>query len=491
MQTPLRSLLRGIRDARIEGDAQTLISSIVTDSRRAQAGALFVCLPGTRDDGHGHVRDALGRGASAIVAEREVEVPAGTPVVRVPDALTALSPISAELNGRPSDSLTCVGITGTNGKTTTSHLLQAVTRAAGMRFGLIGTLGSRLDGDSYEPLEYTTPSAPQLQRLLGQFRDAGAHGAIVEVSSHALALHRVDDVDFDVAILTNVTHDHLDFHGDFERYRAAKATLFAATASGRRKPAGTCVFNADDETGRAIAAATERKLTYSVNAPDAILFADDISERPQGSTFSVKALRPAPFQVRLPGSFNVANALAAIAGGCALDIDVEAIAEGIASVSEVPGRMSAVGGGPFPVYVDYAHTPDGLRRALAAVRPLAAGRVICVFGCGGDRDAAKRPQMGRIAGELADLAIVTNDNPRFENPDRIIEQIVEGAQGLRARLISQPDRAAAIELAVSQARPGDVVLIAGKGHESHQSVRGQCIPCSDVALAQVAIRRRR
>ncbi|MDQ2817743.1 MAG: UDP-N-acetylmuramoyl-L-alanyl-D-glutamate--2,6-diaminopimelate ligase [Candidatus Eremiobacteraeota bacterium] len=486
MQSPLQRLLRDLPGARIEGDPATPISSIVTDSRRAVGGALFVCLPGVRQDGHAHAREALDRGAAAVLAQSRIDAGAGATVAYVDDTLSALSPVAAEFFGRPSQSLVCIGVTGTNGKTTTTHLLEAVMRAAGTPFGLIGTLGARLAGRFEAALEHTTPPAPQLQKLLAAFADEGAAGAICEVSSHALVLHRVDDVAFDVAILTNVTHDHLDFHGGMESYRAAKKLLFDAVSAGLRKPVGTCVLNVDDEFGRSLAASTRRKLTYAVDNAEALLRATDIRPTSQGSTFMLRDLRPVPFRLRLPGRFNVANALAAIAGACALDVEVEAIAEGIESVSEVPGRMMAVSAGPFAVYVDYAHTPNGLQRVLESARSLTVGRLICVFGCGGDRDRSKRPAMGDIASRLADIAVLTTDNPRFEDPDRIIEEIASGAS-IKDKLRIQLDRAEAIGYALAEARAGDVVVIAGKGHESYQSVRGEQLPFSDAAVAKSAL----
>src|SRR5476651_2286471 len=257
-------------------------------------------------------------------------------------------------------------------------------------------------------------------------RDAGARGAVLEVSSHALALHRVDDIDFDIAVLTNVTQDHLDFHKTFDDYRAAKARLFEAVTRGGRKSPGVRVLNLDDAEGRRLAIAGGRTMTYAVASEDAVLQATDVSMDRDGATFLVRALRPAPFHIRLPGPFNVCNAMAAIAAACALDVDVEAIEEGLASVGEVPGRMTPVEARSIGVYVDYAHTPDGIRNVLGAARALTPGRVICVFGCGGDRDALKRPLMGRAARELSDYVIVTSDNPRREDPQIIIDGILAG-----------------------------------------------------------------
>ena len=490
MPVPLRQVLSGVSGVRIRGNAETPVSSISVDSRRIEPGALFVCLRGAHADGHAYAAAAVTAGASAVLAEREVEIPPGAPLALVSDTLPALSASAAELYGRPSDDLTVIGVTGTNGKTTTTRFLESIMAAAGTPFGLIGTLGARLIGTFDTPMPNTTPFAHELQRLLALFRDAGARGAIMEVSSHALVQHRVDDVDFDVAVLTNITQDHLDFHQTFEAYRAAKARLFEDVTRGGRKNPGVRVINLDDPEGRRLAMTSGRTLTYAVHDADAVLQAVDVVVEQDGSTFSVPALRPAPFTVRLPGPFNVANALAAIAAACALDVDVEAIAEGVENLSDVPGRMSRVAARDLGVYVDYAHTPDALRNVLTAARALTSGRLISVFGCGGDRDAAKRPIMGAIARELCDVAIVTDDNPRSEDPAAIRDAIVFGMHGARGGEFEiVADRAAAIDRAIGLAQDGDVVVVAGKGHEPYQLVGDLVLPFSDVAVAREAIER--
>ncbi len=490
MPVPLRQVLASVSGVRIRGNAQIPISSISVDSRRIESGALFVCMEGAHDDGHAHAAAAVAAGASAILATREVDVDPSVPIAMVADTMAALSAASAELYGRPSDDLVVVGVTGTNGKTTTTRFLESIMAAAGTPFGLIGTLGARLAGTFETPMPNTTPFAHELQRLLASFRDAGARGAIMEVSSHALVQHRVADVDFDVAVLTNITQDHLDFHKTFEAYRAAKAQLFEDVTRGGRKIPGVRVINLDDPEGGRLAMTSGRTLTYAVENADAVLKASDVQIEREGSTFSVPSLRPAPFTVRLPGPFNVANALAAIAAACALDVDVEAIAEGVESVTDVPGRMSRVAARDLGVYVDYAHTPDALRNVLSAARALTSGRLICVFGCGGDRDAAKRPLMGAIARELSDLAIVTDDNPRSEDPATIRDAIVAGMRGEGGGEFEVvPDRAAAIDWAIDAARDGDVVVVAGKGHEPYQLVGDLVLPFSDIAVARDAIER--
>jgi len=491
MPTLLRRLLADVGDARTSGDPDVIISSITVDSRTVEPGALFVCLRGAHADGHDFAAQAVQRGAVAILAERDVELPKRTSLAIVRDTLEALSPVSAAYYGHPSDELTCVGVTGTNGKTTTAHFIEAIATAAGRPFGMIGTLGARLGTSFAADLEHTTPYAHDVQQLLARFRTAGAAGAILETSSHALALHRVDDVDFDVAVLTNVTHDHLDFHGSFEAYRQAKRTLFERTARGSgRKAGGACVLNLDDAEGRHLAATLPRSMSYALENPHAHFQATGVRYGVDATTFSVAALRPAPFTIHLPGPYNLANALAAIAAACALDLEPEAIAEGVASVKGVPGRMTAVPAGDVGVYVDFAHTPDGLRNVLEAARAIATRRVLCVFGCGGDRDALKRPVMGRIARELADVVYLTSDNPRYEDPQRIIDDILAGLTGaLGGDYVVLVDRIEAIERAIGDARPGDVVIIAGKGHEPYQLIRDQKLPFSDVAVAEAAIRR--
>lgn len=488
MPKTLAQLLAGAGHSSTIGIPDVIISSIAVDSRRVEPGALFVCLRGSRADGHDFAARAVQQGAAAVLAERRLELPASATLVLVEDALAALSPIAAAMENRPSESLTVIGVTGTNGKTTTTHYIEAIAQAAGKPFGIVGTLGARLRGGFDAALEHTTPFAHELQRLLARFRDAGAHGAILEISSHALSLHRVDDIEFDVATFTNLTQDHLDFHESFDAYRDAKRKLFDMIARQPTKGPGVAVLNLDDPEGAALADRLKRRVTFGVENAAAQIDASNVRLGTQGSSFTVKAVRPVPFEIFLPGAFNVSNAMAAIATGTALDFDVETIAEGLRGVKSVPGRMMPVATGDVAVYVDYAHTPDGLRKVLEAARPLAKGRLLCVFGCGGDRDPFKRPAMGRIARELSDLTIVTSDNPRFEDPKKIVADILTGidaAEGGAYEVVL--DRAEAIDRAIGFARPGDVVVVAGKGHEAYQLVRGDRIPFSDEAVAKAAL----
>jgi UDP-N-acetylmuramoyl-L-alanyl-D-glutamate--2,6-diaminopimelate ligase len=487
--TTLEELFEG-SPATVHGDPTLVVSSLATDSRRVQPGALFFCLRGQHADGHAFARQALAAGAAGIVADRDLALSDTTTVI-VPDPLAALSKVSTHFYGDPSSNLTVVGVTGTNGKTTTTYFIEAIARAAGERFGVIGTLGARLGLEPVEDLLNTTPFAHDVQRLLAQFRDGGARGAVLEVSSHALELHRVDDVRFEVTVLTNLTHDHLDFHGSFEAYRAAKRRLFSS-AMGKHGNRPVAIVSLDDAEGRALASIVRtgrdaRLLTYGVNNAEALLDATEVSHSRGGSRFWVRSLRPAPFSIRLPGAFNVANAMAALAAACALDIDCEAIAEGLESLEAVPGRMVAVPAGEIGVYVDYAHTPDGLEQVLRTARALTFGRLVCVFGCGGDRDAAKRPRMGRIAQDLCDHVIVTTDNPRHEEPQAIVLDILTGMDESQDRHEVVMDRAAAIARAIELARPGDSVVIAGKGHENYQIIGDERHPFSDAEVAGAAI----
>ena len=487
MPKTLAQLLAGAGALSVTGNPDVTITSIAVDSRRVEPGALFICLPGARTDGHEHTGEAIARGAVAVVAQRDLPAESGVALVKVADSLAALSPIATAMYDNPSAALTVVGVTGTNGKTTTTHFIEAIAAAAGTPYGLIGTLGARLRGSFEMHIEHTTPFAHDVARLLARFRDAGAAGAVLEVSSHALALHRVDDVAFDAAVFTNLTQDHLDFHASFEEYRDSKRKLFEMT----QRAGGVAVVNADDPVGLLLGETVARRVTFGIDNDAADINATNAEYGFDGSTFAVRSVRPARFSIKLPGPFNVSNAMAAIAAAVALDFDVEAIAEGLASVDSVPGRMTPVpAGGGVGVFVDYAHTPDGLRKVLEAARALTRGRLICVFGCGGDRDALKRPLMGRIARELSDVAIVTSDNPRYEDPDKIIDDVLAGmVQAPGGAFETVRDRAEAIDRAIALARPGDVVVIAGKGHEPYQLVRGEQRPFSDVEAARAAIAR--
>jgi len=493
----LDALLADLPSARVLGPARRTITDIAYHSQAVRDGSLFVAVRGLRHDGHDFVAEAVGRGAAAVAVERPVETaPAVTQVV-VPDTRLALALLSCAFFRHPSRSLTLVGITGTNGKGTTAYLLEAALTRAGRRAGILGTMGVKVGAET-TPLDRTTPEAPDLQRLLRQMVDRGVRYAVMEVASHALALHRVAGCRFQGAVFTNLTRDHLDFHHTLEAYRAAKQVLFQMVQAD-----GVAVVNADDPAAAVMAAASRAPVVrYGIGAP-ADVRAVDLRLGLEGADFTV--ITPHGRQaihLRLHGRFNVSNALAAIATGQHLGLPLDVMAHALAEFAGVPGRFEAIAEGqPYGVVVDYAHTPDGLENVLRAARGFAAGRLLVVFGCGGDRDRTKRPIMGRIASQLADIAIVTSDNPRSEEPGAIIEEILAGIRdaGTRergaplsgARIEVEPDRRKAIYQAIEMARPGDVVVIAGKGHEPYQEIKGVKHPFDDRVVARDALRKYR
>jgi UDP-N-acetylmuramoyl-L-alanyl-D-glutamate--2,6-diaminopimelate ligase len=472
----LSELAAASREHQIRGDASVRVSDVVVRSSDARPGALFACIPGANTDGHAFAGDAVERGAAALLVERWVDAP--VPQLRVPSVRVAIGPVAAEVFGRPADRMTVVGVTGTNGKTTTTYLLESVFRAAGRRPGVIGTTGVRIDGEVV-PFPRTTPEAPDLHRLFARMEDAGVDAVAMEVSSHGLDQHRVDGVRYACAVFTNLSQDHLDYHATMEAYLAAKARLFTPEMSA----AG--VVNADSPEGPAIAAPGLPTVTYAVDA-EADVRARDVVTTAEGIRFTVDGTLVGS---RLRGRFNVENCLAAFAAARVVGIGDDVAARGIAALRGVPGRLETVEEGQdFLVIVDYAHTPDGIRNVLRAARPLARGRVIIVFGCGGDRDRAKRPLMGEAATSMADLSIVTSDNPRSEDPLAIIAAIEPGARAGGNPYEVEPDRRAAIARAVELAEPGDVVVIAGKGHETGQEFADRTIPFDDRLVAADALR---
>jgi UDP-N-acetylmuramoyl-L-alanyl-D-glutamate--2,6-diaminopimelate ligase len=472
----LRVLLADLPDAQVRGDASVRISSICSRSSEVRPGALFACVPGRSVDGHDLAAEAVVKGAAALLVERFL--PLDAVQVRVERVRAALGPVAAAFFGHPSRRLRMVGVTGTNGKTTTTHLLASIFREHGWRAGLIGTTGVRI-GDRLVPFPRTTPEAPDLQRLLAEMVEAGVEAVAMEVSSHGLDQRRVDGTRYAVAVFTNLSQDHLDYHASMEEYFAAKARLFTPELSER------AVVNHDSAEGRRLVACGLPTVTFGLEA-GADVRAEDVRTTRDGISFRVGDLE---IRSRLRGLFNVENCLAAIAAARELGVGDEAIARGIAAVETVPGRVETVEAGqPFLVLVDYAHTPDGLENVLRAARPLATGRLICVFGCGGDRDRAKRPLMGRAATSLADLTIVTSDNPRSEDPLAIIAEIEPGAREGGGAYLIEPDRRAAIARAVREAADGDVVVIAGKGHETYQELADRTIPFDDRAVAAEEIR---
>jgi UDP-N-acetylmuramoyl-L-alanyl-D-glutamate--2,6-diaminopimelate ligase len=449
------------------------VSALAYDNRVVEPGTVFFCVRGMTRDGHDFAPDAIARGAAALVVDHPLGL--GVPEVRVPDVRAAMAPAAARLAGDPTARLKVVGITGTNGKTTTAFIVRSLLEAAGRRTGLLGTVSSVIAGVEAET-ERTTPEAIDLQRTFAQMLEGGDECCAMEVSSHALELHRADAIHWAVAVFTNLTQDHLDFHPDMDAYFAAKRRLFEA---GPR----AAVVNVDDPYGRTLARDFDA-VTIAIDR-DADLRARDVRFGMTGSEFTVDGLE---LRSPLPGRFNVLNVLCAVAVARALGVDDATIARAVPQAGRIPGRFEPVDEGqPFAVLVDYAHTPDSLDNVLRAARQLADGRVLCVFGCGGDRDRGKRPEMGRIASELADVAIVTSDNPRSEDPEAIIAEIVAGMTGP----LVEPDRRAAIEQAVGAADEGDVVVIAGKGHEQGQEFAGGVkLPFDDVTVAREALRAR-
>lgn len=475
-------------DARLAGAPAegVRIIDVTHDSRQAGPGVLFACRPGGRADGHDFAPTAVAAGTPALLVERVIDL--DVPQVIVPSVARVLGPIAAHVHADPSGHLKLLGITGTNGKTTTGYLLESVLAAGGHVTGLIGTVETLIAGKATEGIR-TTPEASDLQRLLRRMVDAGVTAAAMEVSSHGLALARVSGTRFTAAAFTNLSRDHLDFHPDLEAYEAAKASLFTPGF------ADLGVVNVDDPTGRKIsrqaAAAGLRVVRVSGRGhADAEVHARDITLGPTRSAFTALVRgRPFAVTIHLPGSFNVDNALLALATAEAAGIDPEAAVDGLADVTGVPGRMERIDEGqPFTVLVDYAHTPDSVASILQAARPLTRGRIIIVIGCGGERDRGKRRLMGRQAVALAELAIFTNDNPRGEDPAAILEAVVSGARWVAgARWTVEEDRRAAIGLALDQAEPGDVVVIAGKGHETYQEVGDQRLPFDDRAVARALL----
>lgn len=449
------------------------VRGVAHDSRAVIPGDLFVCLVGANFDGHKYAADALARGAAAFcVAAGRENAALGRPAIVVPDTRAALPKVAVEVYDHPSRSLTMVGITGTNGKTTSTYLTASILKAAGRKTGTIGTLGAELMGEPI-PSDRTTPEADQLQALLVEINRRGAEAVVMEVSSHALAQGRTDGTEYDAAIFTNLTQDHLDYHGTLDAYFQSKLRLFTDYPAASEKPFVAAV-NLDDPRGREVAKAVRgRTLTYGVSAgADVRALSVDL----QPASLSFTASTPSgeiDVTLNIGGAFQVYNALGALAAGLGLGIDLRTVAQGLADLKAVPGRFEAVPNDKgVSVVVDYAHTPDGLKNVLESARQLNPNRLIVVFGCGGDRDRTKRPIMGKLAGELADVAVVTSDNPRTEDPKSIIQEILPGLENTTARKIVEPDRRQAIAAALAEAQPGDILLIAGKGHEDYQEIAG-------------------
>jgi UDP-N-acetylmuramoyl-L-alanyl-D-glutamate--2,6-diaminopimelate ligase len=479
----LRALLDGLAGCEVLGDLDAPVTGVAYHSREVTPGGIFVALKGCCTDGHLYLAASLDAGARVVVTEQELAPPPGVTVVRVPQARLALAHISAAFYGHPSRELTLVGITGTNGKTSTTYILEAILNAAGCRVGVVGTVNYRV-GESTWPAPVTTPESLDLQRLLREMRTRGVTHVFLEVSSHALDLRRVDGALFAAAVFTNLSQDHLDYHRDLDDYFAAKSRLFVdLLANGRPSRRGLAVLNLDDPRGRQLKdAVRDPALTYGLH-PDSQV--RPLSHRFRQDGLSAHLTTPAgevKITSRLVGPFNLANILAAAATALGLGIDPDTVARGIAALPGVPGRLERFGPPAGPsVFVDYAHTPAAVTQALTALETLDFSRLITVFGCGGDRDRGKRPLMGAAAAAGSQLVIVTSDNPRTEDPVAIIREIEPGleqsglprldaaaAQRGEAGYLVVPDRREAIRLAVSLAGPGEAVLVAGKGHENYQ-----------------------
>jgi UDP-N-acetylmuramoyl-L-alanyl-D-glutamate--2,6-diaminopimelate ligase len=463
----MTQLLGQVEVAEIRGDASRVeITAVDFDSRAVVPGSLFCCVPGARTDGHDHAPEAVAAGASALLCERFLDLDVVQARLAPGRIRPAMAEAAAALHGYPARDLVMVAVTGTNGKTTVTQLVRSILDIAGRPTGVIGTLDGGL----------TTPESPVLQRLLADLRDQGRHAVAMEVSSHALAQQRVDGIVFDVAAFTNLSHDHLDHHATMDDYFAAKASLFEPSR------ARLGVVNLDDPWGERLGrtAGIPMVPVRRSDATDVAVSVGSIAFRWRGR----------PVTVALGGLFNVDNALMAASIASALGVDDDAIVAGLAHSEPVPGRMEVIAeAAPFSVVVDFAHTPAALEIVLSSARQMTTGRIICVFGCGGDRDRAKRPLMGEVAGRLADLSVLTSDNPRSEDPAAIIDEVRAGMPG-HPELVVEPDRRAAIGIAVERAHPGDLVVIAGKGHETTQTVGARAEPFDDRDEARQALTRR-
>jgi UDP-N-acetylmuramoyl-L-alanyl-D-glutamate--2,6-diaminopimelate ligase len=478
MAVALERLIAATSPTEVIGGAPLDVEDLVYDTRAVRPRALFFCVPGARIDGHELAGEAVEEGAVALVVERPLDVP--VPQLLVPDARAAMALAADEFFGHPTKQLQVAGATGTNGKTTTAFVLHSVLAAAGRRPGLLGTVESRIGGER-RPAVRTTAEAIDLQRAFRAMLDAGDRSCAMEATSHGSQLGRLGGVRFAVLVFTNLTQDHLDFHGTMERYFAAKRRLFTEV-----EPAPPAVVNVGDEYGRRLARELLERGAALVTF--GLTEAADVRAEELESTDAGIRFRTDGIEVRssLRGRFNVENLLGVVAAAKVLGVEDEAIADGIAAAPGIPGRFEAVDEGqPFTVLVDYAHTPDSLENVLRTARELTGNRLVCVFGCGGDRDRGKRPVMGRVARELADVAVVTSDNPRSEDPSGIIDEIVGGSGGFEI----EPDRRAAITHAIELAEPGDVVVIAGKGHEQGQEAAGRMLPFDDREVAREALRR--
>jgi UDP-N-acetylmuramoyl-L-alanyl-D-glutamate--2,6-diaminopimelate ligase len=486
----LKTLVATIPVRQVIGTLDRTVESIAYDSRRVQRNGLFVALPGEKADGHDFIQQAIEKGATAIVAERAENHPRATCVV-VENARYALADLAASFYGFPARRLKLAGVTGTNGKTTTTFLIKHICDKASLRCGLIGTVRYEI-GERVLPAIRTTPESADLQELLAQIVNAGGKAAAMEVSSHALAQERTRGLEWDVAVFTNLTQDHLDFHSTMENYFESKLKLFTQLAGQRHKRKPVAVINIDDRYGEKLLTRIDKKIsvvTYGLSARADFRASNYRAEF--GATSYQLDARGKSYLVRVPliGRFNVANSLAALAASNALGVSLREAILSLGKSPQVPGRLEAVPAKrQFQVFVDYAHTPDALLNVLKTLRELLPRRLIVVFGCGGDRDRQKRPLMGEIVDQNADYAIVTSDNPRKEDPDAIIAEVEKGFRSDHYEKIV--DRTAAITRAIELAQPRDLVLIAGKGHENYQEFADHTVPFDDMQLARRALENR-
>jgi UDP-N-acetylmuramoyl-L-alanyl-D-glutamate--2,6-diaminopimelate ligase len=484
----LREVAETIR-AKASGELDVLVTGVTCDSRQAKPGDLFVAVRGLKLDGHRFIEQALERGAVAILSENPRPQTSSATWLQVENARLALAHAATAIFAAPSRQLNLIGVTGTNGKTTTTYLMDSILEAAGLKSARMGTTTTKI-GDLEVTAERTTPEASEIQSFLRQACDAGCSHAVMEVSSHALDLHRVYGCEFAVAVFTNLTRDHLDYHGSMEAYFAAKRKLFDGSMG---KVPETAVINLDDPRARDLIAASQSKvLTYGLQ-PKADVTTDGYASSFGGTRFTAQTpIGQIEIASRLVGKPNVYNTLAALTVGIALGLKPSELRRGIETARQVPGRFEIVkpegaDRPPFLVLVDYAHTDDALRNVLETARELNPNRLITVFGCGGDRDRTKRPLMGKVAGTLSEIVIATSDNPRSEDPDAILQEIIVGLKQTDSRYFALSDRREAIFRAIQEAQPGDIVIIAGKGHETYQVFKDRTIHFDDREVAREAL----
>lgn len=488
----IQQLAQIVEGATIIGDKETIITGIEHDSRKAETGTLFVCIKGVHVDGHKFISQAVNAGAKAILTTREtVDVPAGVAILRVPDLNKALDTIVPYFHDYPARSMRIIGITGTNGKTTTSYITRAILRAAGYRVGLIGTIQIMIEDEVY-PIHNTTPDVVELQHNLAIMRDKGMDYVVMEVSSHALDQDRVAGIEFDTAVFTNLTQDHLDYHKTLENYMLAKAKLFDKVSEAGVKNGKTAVVNIDDAAGKVMLEHAKcRHITYAIDKK-ADLRATAINVLASGANFTLnnEAFGKMPLKLHITGIFNVYNVMSAVGAALAENIESAVIAKVLQEFTSVPGRFELIKAGQdFSIIVDYAHTPDGVENVLKTARKIAKKKIIAVFGCGGDRDRTKRPIMGRLAAELADVVIATSDNPRSEDPEFILNEVETGVKEKIGNKQHEKivDRRQAIFRAVALAQTDDIVVILGKGHENYQILKDKTIHFDDKEVAREAV----